>query len=47
MRAELNNFKYILSNSNKTNWEIPIRYLIPNDYECTVPGDACLSEGGA
>ena len=40
MRVELNNFKYILSNSNKINLEILIRYLIPSDYKCTVPGDA-------
>ena len=47
MRAELDNFVYILSNSSKINWEIPIRHIIPSDYECTVPGDACLSGGGA
>ena len=47
MRAELDNFEYILSPSSTINWEIPIRHLIPSDYECAVPEDACLSGGGA
>ena len=47
MRAELDNFTYILSASSHISWEIPIRHLIPSDYECTVPGDACLTGGGA
>ena len=45
MRAELDNFRYILSSSSDINWEIPIRYIIHSDYECTVSRDACLSGG--
>ena len=47
MSVKLNDFKYIISSSNIINQEITIRYLIPSDYECTVPGDACSSGGGA
>ena len=47
MRAELDSFEYILSNSSKFNQEILIRYLIPSDYQCTVPRDAYLSGEGS
>ena len=46
IRAELDNFVYVLSNSSQINLEIPIMHLIPNDCEYTVPGDACSSRGG-
>ena len=47
MRAELDLLERILASPADYAWSVPIRHLIPSDYEATVPGDACLDSGGA
>ena len=46
-KKELDLIITILATLDEYTWEIPIRYLIPTDYECTVLGDAYLERGEA
>ena len=47
LRAELDLLTSIFSDPIKFKWEIPIRHLIPTDYDCAALGDACLEGAGA
>ena len=47
LRAELNLLSNIFSDPIKFKWEIPLRYLIPTEYDSTILGNACLEGGGA
>lgn len=47
MRFELKQLHYILSNPSLFEWSIPIRHIIPTDYDSVTLGDACLTGGGA
>ena len=44
---ELKLLSTIFSDPIKFKWEIPIRHLIPTEYDYTVLGDACLEGGGS
>ena len=43
MRQDLNLLHHILSHPDKYSWSIPIRHLIPTDYDARFKGDACLT----
>ena len=46
MKEEIKLLIFILSKPKEFAQEIPIRYLIPTFYECTVPRDTYLNIGG-
>ena len=47
MKKEMQTLRHILADPTQCKWEVPIRHLIPSNYDCTALGDTCLEGGGA